>query len=422
MAASRRPLSILCALVAVVGFELATTAVASAANPAGDPAAIAKVTDLNKKALAAFAQQDWETAKDLLKQALELCDSAHLDQHPITARTHVHFGAVAIVGFKQREVGIKQFKKALEIEPDIKLTKVIVTPELQDAFEEAVLAGDKSGGGGGAAAAGGGADQGDNGGGSNGGATAAGGDDNGGGSGAGGDDDEDHPKRPPPKAKAHKKPGDEDDGEKDEGAGQKGTVYLAVTVGSSAGLASGNGHMNPQHALGGPGFAVGQLGQVEPQIGFFVNSTTMLSLVGRLQYVSGLNGENACGANGMTFCNPTTVVGAALARVTFLMSEGPFHVTVGAQIGGGYVAHAVVFGTDTGCGTSQSNAGSPGQNSGHTECVDALLGGPFLLGPTVGLLWELGDLANFVAGINSELGFPKFTFNFDLDVGLAFRF
>jgi len=87
---------------------------------------------------------------------------------------------------------------------------------------------------------------------------------------------------------------------------------------------------------------------------------------------------------------------------------------VGGQIGGGYVAHAVVFGTDTHCGTSMSNAG-------NTECVDAVLGGPFLIGPTVGLMWELGDVANFVAGVNSELGVPKFTFNFDLDVGLAFR-
>ena len=61
---------------------------------------------------------------------------------PIRARTHIHFGIVAIVGFKQREVGLKQFRKALEVQPDIKLTKQLATPELQDAFEEAVLAGE----------------------------------------------------------------------------------------------------------------------------------------------------------------------------------------------------------------------------------------------------------------------------------------
>ncbi len=129
--------------------------------------------------------------------------------------------------------------------------------------------------------------------------------------------------------------------------------------------------------------------------------------------MTGLNGENACGANGTTFCNPLTIVGAVMARATFLMSEGPFRFTVGGQVGGGYVAHALVF-TDTKCGSSMST--TPG-----TQCVDALLGGPFLIGPTAGFFYELGDSANIVVGVNTELGAPKFTFNFDIDVGLAFR-
>src|SRR6185369_8045549 len=206
MAALRRPFSFSFVLVAVVvGVQIATTAVASAA-PAGDPAAVAKVTNLNKKALEAYNQQDYDAARDLLKQALEICSSAGLDQHPITARTHVHFGVVAIVGFKQREVGLKQFRKALEIEPDIKLTKSLVTPELQDAFEEAVLATNAKGGG---AAAAGGDDQG--------GATAAGGDENqAGNAAAGGDEGEgDHPR---PKPKPRKKKSDDDDDKEEGGA------------------------------------------------------------------------------------------------------------------------------------------------------------------------------------------------------------
>jgi hypothetical protein len=408
MAASRRPLSLLCALLVVVGVELATTSVASAANTAGDPAVIAKVTNLNKKALEAYSQQDWETAKDLLKQALELCDSSGLEQHPITARTHIHFGAVAIVGFRQREVGIKQFKKALEIQPDIKLTKSIVTPELQDAFEEAALGGDKGGGGGAANAGGDKEGGGDN----------AGGDNGGGGEPtASSDDDEDHPK---PKPKKKKKSSDEDEDNKDkdkgedEGNGQKGTLFFGLTIGSGAGIASGSGHMDSAHQLSGPGFAVGQLGQVEPQIGFFVNPTTLLSLVGRFQYVSGLNGENACGPNGNQFCNPLTFVGAVLARATFLLQDGPgFRFTVGGQIGGGYIAHAVVF--------SQSNCASSSGGPFNTQCVDALLGGPFLIGPTAGFFYELGDSVDIIVGLNTEIGAPKFTFNFDFDAGIGFR-
>ena len=123
-------------------------------HPASPPpptrqAAVNKVTNLNRKALEAYNKQDYETARALLKEALEVCASAGLDKHAIRARTHIHFGVVAIVGFKQREVGLKQFRKALEVQPDIKLTKQLATPELQDAFEEAVLAGEGGGGGGG---------------------------------------------------------------------------------------------------------------------------------------------------------------------------------------------------------------------------------------------------------------------------------
>src|SRR5262249_28036481 len=157
----------------------------------------------------------------------------------------------------------------LEIEPDIKLTKSLVTPELQDAFEEAVLAGDK-GGGGGAASAGGGEKAGGGESAGGGAANAAGGEENAA-AGPGGGEDEDH-RKPKPKPRPKKK--DDEDKDKGDEEGQTGTVYLGLTIGSSAGLASGSGHMNPAHALGGPGFAVGQLGQIEPQLGFFVNSTT----------------------------------------------------------------------------------------------------------------------------------------------------
>ena len=96
------------------------------------------------------------------------------------------------------------------------------------------------------------------------------------------------------------------------------------------------------------------------------------------------------------------------------MSEGPFRFTVGGQVGGGYVAHAVVF-------PRHAIAARRKRRRGNTQCVDALLGGPFLIGPTAGVLYELGDIVNLVVGVNTELGAPKFTFNFDIDVGLAFR-
>jgi hypothetical protein len=401
MVALRRPRPFFCLFAGVVVLAAAAR-VASAAPPPGDPAAVAKVTNLNKKALDAYDKQDFEAAKDLLKQALDLCRSAGLDQHPITARTHIHFGVIAIAGFKQHDVGVKHFRRAIEIEPDIKLTKSLVTPELQDAFEEAVLAGNGNGATGGEAAAGGednaGAEQAQ------------------GGEGAPAGDSDEAPPRRAVKPKPHKKHGgDDDDDDKgkdeDEGTGQKGTFFLALTIGSGAGIASGSGHMDPTNdKLASAGLAPGQLGQIKPEVGYFVTPTMLLSIAGRLQYVNGLNGEMRCGANGTSACAPLTTVGAVLLRLTWLLTEGSFRLTAGGEIGGGYVAHAEVFPRNAKCGANQT-----------TQCVDALLGGPFLIGPTAGLFYRLGDSLDLVAGLNTEIGAPKFTINFDVDAGIAFR-
>src|SRR5436305_15107016 len=80
---------------------------------AQDPAA--RVTQLNREALAAIDKREFEKARELLKKALELCGSSGLDRHPAAARTHVHMGVVIIEGFKNRELGEKQFAQALAI-------------------------------------------------------------------------------------------------------------------------------------------------------------------------------------------------------------------------------------------------------------------------------------------------------------------
>ena len=125
----------LLATVLVLASALLLAPRRASADPTDE--AVDKITQLNKDALTAYAAKKYDDARKLLKQALDLASSAGLDSHPIKARTHIHMGAVIIVGFNQRDLGIKQFKKALEIQPDINLTKAIVTPDLTDAFAEA---------------------------------------------------------------------------------------------------------------------------------------------------------------------------------------------------------------------------------------------------------------------------------------------
>jgi hypothetical protein len=371
-----------------VALSLATPPVAVAAATTGDPAVVNKVTNLNKKALDAYAKQDYETARAVLKEALEVCASAGLDQHPITARTHIHFGIVAIAGYQQREVGIKQFRKALEIQPDIKLTKQLVTPDLQDAFEEAVLA---SGGSG----------------------AVAGGDGGGRAAQTSEDGDDDSGKRRP--TVRRKKPKDDEEKDDDED-GQTGVFFVALTGGTGFGLVSGNGALDPtEHKLSSAGFALAQLGQVSPEVGLFVSKDLLISVSLRLQMVNGVNGKavtnNNCGTD--MFCSPSTTAAAGFAKVSYLLGSAPFHFTIGGQIGGGYIRHAVAF-NDRTC---KADAGS----SMTQQCIDTLNGGPFLIGPTVGMMYELGDTFNLVLGLNTALGVPNFTFNVDVQGGIAVR-
>src|SRR5262245_41645541 len=392
---------LLVSLASLLGLAVPRTALAAPS----EAQAVEKVTQLNRKALEAYAKQDWETARALLKEALELCASAGLDKHAIRARTHIHFGAVAITGFHQREVGLKQFRKALEAQPDIKLTKAIASPELQDAFEEAVLAG---GGGGGDKTAG----EGDKSGGDK--VAGEGGEEGG----EGGDEATPKPpKRPPPK-----RPGGPDEEEKDEYKGQKGVFFIAVTGGSGLGLIKGEGELDPvAHKLDAPGFALAQTAQVSPEVGFFISPDLLISAQIRIQYVGGLNGkpprpipgvQYPCGTD--NYCTPGNGGIAGFAKLTMLLGDGPLHFTLGGQIGGGNIRHALEFPNDKTC-TSGPTSTSP------QSCVDTLAGGPFLIGPTAGLFYELGSSADFVLAVNTALGVPHFTFNFDFAAGIGFR-
>ena len=105
--------------------------------------AIAKVKDLNQKALAAYENLELEDARKALMEALQICAQEGMNDHPWKARTHIHLGAILAGGFQQKELAFKQFQRALEIQPDIQLTPSLRNPETSAAFEAA-----KKGGGG----------------------------------------------------------------------------------------------------------------------------------------------------------------------------------------------------------------------------------------------------------------------------------
>lgn len=132
---------------------MALTAFGSLTFPAGgaaaqDQATIDRLVQMNKKALEDYDTLEWDSAKKTLLDALLAAKKAGLESHPISARTYVHLGAVYITGFKNRDKAIQSFSRALEIDPEIQLSKGIATPDVNEVFSEAQRRA-KGGGGGG---------------------------------------------------------------------------------------------------------------------------------------------------------------------------------------------------------------------------------------------------------------------------------
>jgi len=447
---------------------------ASAAH-AQDQAAIEKITELNKKALDAYQDADFPKARTFLKQALDLCASSGLDQHAIAARTHIRMGVVLAGGFNQKDLAIKQFRKALDIEPTIQVTKNVDTPEVEAVFKEAQESG---GGGDSAPPAGGGAEAPEK---ASAPPAAA--------APANGlihvpvrkaqpgapimiaarvsnsdvakvvlsyksGDDDDYTTQDLMKSGSHfsgqipasatggrkvsyyleaqdaegtvlaaaggeARPlvvslggkncgGDEDC---DEGGGPAGPpVFIGVLGGIGVGYTTGHADLtNANKVING--FAPSSAFHIAPEFGYFIAADWRLSLQARIQFVSGPTPL----VDGTGTHQPAKTGIAALARSAWFFGSGGLRPYVTAALGGGQIRHVVTFGTKSiprpDCGPMMNQT-----------CIDTIAAGPILLGPGGGISYDLSDRFAFVAQANSVLGFPNFTFNIDLDVGLAMGF
>ena len=118
------------------------------AHAEDEAAAIDKIVKLNKRAVDEYQNLNFDKARKLLDEALAACTRSGLDSHPVTARTHVHMGVVLFAGLKDKDGAVAEFKKAVQIQPDVKLDTALATPEIQEAYDQAVA------GAGGAAASG----------------------------------------------------------------------------------------------------------------------------------------------------------------------------------------------------------------------------------------------------------------------------
>jgi hypothetical protein len=98
---------------------------------------VAKLVQMNQKALDDCDMREWDSAKKTLLDALVAGKKAGLDNHPVMARTYVNLGAVYLTGFKSRDKAIQSLSRGLEIDPFIELTARTATRELNQAYGEA---------------------------------------------------------------------------------------------------------------------------------------------------------------------------------------------------------------------------------------------------------------------------------------------
>ncbi|HLK90708.1 MAG TPA: tetratricopeptide repeat protein [Polyangia bacterium] len=456
-----------------VGALVATLAAPAARAEDRDSATVGKITLLNRKAVDAYQHLEFETAVRLLNEALDVSEHAGLMLHPIRARTYVTMGIVTLGGFKQRDQAIKYFRKALQIQPEVRLSAGLANPEIQAAFDEAIA------------------------------------------SLASGTSDE----LPPEKALVHEpvRVGqmgravpitvvpDKDLGaaaivlryrpvtapafidlpmQKDpsgtyvaaipasatkdqqavyfiEARRSDGSVlvrrgsavdpmvvalvapagptagvetkhaepahaaapksfYFALLAGSGVGTASGTGE-ETRSPVTSSGIAWTQAGQLAPEIGYFITPQLRVGVQARLQYVSGATpfhlityDQGECGSDHT--CAPFTGAFAGLAKAawSFLDPEGAFQPYATLSAGYGTIRHLAKVSSPPTCGGNASTmyAGA---------CTDTVAGGPILVGPGVGLQYRFADSIGFVAEIGGLVGFPNTTVNVDLNIGLAFE-
>jgi hypothetical protein len=110
--------------------------VASAAAATAD-ATLDEMVEINRKALDELRLGKHEAARDDLLRALNMGKRAGLGAHQMMARTYLHLGAVYLTGFGDRDRAFHQLVSAVKIRPNIQITPQLLTPSLQETFEQA---------------------------------------------------------------------------------------------------------------------------------------------------------------------------------------------------------------------------------------------------------------------------------------------
>lgn len=206
-------------------------------------------------------------------------------------------------------------------------------------------------------------------------------------------------------------------------------IFIGLMGGVGYGIASGNGEINDRNKVN-TGFAPASAAQIAPEIGYFISPNFRLSLQFRYQIVSGTTPLNLdkylsadylkmypgdidkCGTDHLCSTRTKSAL-AVLARGTWFFGAGLFRPYFSLALGGGQIRHLVKF---------QNSLPPVCGVNGDQACVDTVVAGPIFAGPGAGLLLAITRNVGLLVDLTSVLGFPNFTYNFDLNGGVALRF
>ncbi len=178
-------------------------------------------------------------------------------------------------------------------------------------------------------------------------------------------------------------------------------VFITIAGGSGGGYVTGKTEqeLNDVKCCFAP-----QLVHLSPEIGYFINSTTALSLGGRIGF--------PIGANRM---GHATAAPAGLLRVRKMLAEGGGGLNVSGAIGGGIIRNTIKL---------------DGQPEDMDTDIVAI--GPLLVGASAGYQASLGAGLSLVAELGALAGVPvvkelgssrlNFGVQFDLNLGIQIGF
>jgi hypothetical protein len=351
------------------------------AGPAADSASpVAEIAALNRKALDDYDNLNFDDAKTALKNALALCDRNGLGSDPVRAQTYLNLGVVLLAADAQhRDVAVANLRRAIQIQADIKLPERLANPEVKQAFAEAQSSVRATQ------------------------ATRAPAPTTGGASDA---------KHPPARRATS---GDEDEeveasAEPPEG-GEHSRWFIGFGIGSGIGWASGTGEVSTVQVPSG--FQPSSVIHLAPELGYFLRPDLLLSLQGRIQFISGATperdpGGSACGSD--QICSPSHGATAVFAKATMFFAPSGFRPYLSGALGVGTIRHVVSLPGRNNCGTDPAHP---------VACVDTAAAGPVLLGPGGGFMYELGRHFALTLGASALVGVSAFTFHLDVGGGIA---